>query len=66
MTVKNERSVYTACEEDFRSIVCNITNLSPNDPIFDRIEEQDKRIMKSYTRAIDMIKALQRYGIGVK
>jgi len=66
MTVKNERNPYTASEEDFRTIVCNITSLSPNDPIFDRIDEQDKRVIKSSSRAIDMIKALQHYGIGVK
>lgn len=62
MTVKNERNPYTASEEDFRTIVCSITGLQPNDPVFDRIDEQDKRVIKSSSRAIDMINGINQYG----
>ena len=61
MTVKNERNPYTASEEDFRTIVCSITGLQPNDAVFDRIDEQDKRVIKTYSRAIDMGNAINNY-----
>lgn len=43
-------------EEDFRTIVANITGIKKNDPIFDRIKEEDKRIIKSAKKAIDEAK----------
>jgi len=41
-------------DKEFRSIVCNITNIKPDDPIFDQINEIDIRIVKASTRAVDI------------
>ena len=59
MTLSNDKPIRTISDEDFRAIVCNITSIQPNDPIFERINEQDKRVIKSSSRAIDMIKAIR-------
>jgi len=61
MTIKNDRDPYTSTEEDFRTIVCSITGLQPNDAVFDRIEEQDLRVIKTYSRAVDIGNAVTEY-----
>lgn len=47
-------------EEDFRTIVCNITGLDKDDPVFDRIREEDKQVIKSAKKAIDTIESMKK------
>ncbi len=39
-------------EEYFRHVVCNLTSLKPDDPVFDRIKEEDKRMIKEAGKAL--------------
>ena len=54
MTVNQAVRQRSQSEEDFREIVCNITGLRNDDPVFDLIEDEDKRVIKAARRAIDM------------
>ena len=52
----------TQSEEDFRTIVSNITGIQKDDPVFDRIEEADKRMIKAAKKAIDQSKVRKANG----
>lgn len=45
---------------EFRKIVCNITSLKPDDPIFDEINEVEIRIIKASSSAIEVKNKIDR------
>lgn len=56
----NTDSPRSMSEEDFRSIVCNITSIKKDDIVFDVLLEEDKRIAKLAERGIDMKKTMEK------
>lgn len=50
----------TMSEEEFRTIVCNITSIKKDDVVFDILLEEDKRIAKLAERGIDMKKTMEK------
>lgn len=47
-------------DEEFRKIVCNITNIKPDDPIFEQINEVDIRIIRASSRAVEIKKHIEK------
>lgn len=54
------KQVFTTSEEEFREVVCTITGLQKNDPVFDAIREQDKRLIKSSKTALDFTRRFEQ------
>lgn len=57
MSLHNYPIQYYDSEEYFIHVVCNLTSLKPSDPIFAKIKEEDKRIIKEAGRIIHTIEA---------